>query len=84
MSSQNALITPSVMKWARQRSNFTIEQVSEKIKRPIGDIEAWETGEKLPTIAQARRIAKVYGIWLATLYLSEPPILNDDESVSLQ
>ncbi|MBI4744865.1 MAG: ImmA/IrrE family metallo-endopeptidase [Actinobacteria bacterium] len=73
MSKVEALITPSVIKWARVTAKISIEEASKKLKRPIEDIVAWETGTKKPSIAQARKASEVYKRPLAVFYLPEPP-----------
>jgi len=47
MSSRDeALITPSVMQWAREQAGFDVEDASEKLKRPVEEIQAWEDGSR--------------------------------------
>ena len=53
--------------------NFTISDVSQKFKKTEKEIDAWEKGETLPTLTQARKLAKLYKRPLATFYLPEPP-----------
>ncbi|NPV60014.1 MAG: ImmA/IrrE family metallo-endopeptidase [Actinobacteria bacterium] len=72
-TSVEALVTPSVLKWAREKSGYDLQTASKKIGRPVSDIEAWESGEKRPTLAQARKAAEVYKYSLAVFYLPEPP-----------
>jgi Zn-dependent peptidase ImmA (M78 family) len=73
MASIEALITPSVMRWARENAQYDIRLASLKIGRPEEDIIAWENGKKLPTLAQARKASKVYDRPLAFFYLPNPP-----------
>jgi Zn-dependent peptidase ImmA (M78 family)/transcriptional regulator with XRE-family HTH domain len=73
MSRVKALITPSVMRWARERAGLSLEDAAYKIKRPVGEITAWENGSLLPSIAQARKASEVYHRPLAVFYLPEPP-----------
>ena len=73
MSKTEALITSSVIKWARERSGFSIEQAAKKIGRSREDIIDWESGFSYPSIAQARTASKVYKRPLAVFYLSKPP-----------
>ncbi len=68
-----ALITPSVMRWARERSSLSLEEAAHKIGRPVEEISKWETGELRPSIAQARKASEVYKRPLAVFYLPEPP-----------
>ena len=73
MSRQEALITPSVLKWARERARLSTKQAAERIGQPVEEIEAWERGEKNPSIAQARKASETYKRSLAVFYLAEPP-----------
>lgn len=73
MSRQKALVTPSVMKWARVRARLSPEEASARIGRPVEEIEAWEEGETRPSMAQARKASEAYKRSLAVFYLPEPP-----------
>ena len=42
MSRIEALITPAVIKWAREQSKLSIVEAARKIKRPVEDIQGWE------------------------------------------
>lgn len=73
MCSQEALVTPSVLRWARQKARLSAEEAASRIGRSAEDIEAWERGEKRPSMAQARRASEAYKRSLAVFYLPEPP-----------
>lgn len=77
MSQIEALVTSSVLCWARESSGLSINQVAEKLKRPYKDVEAWELGQKNPSIPQARKLSELYRRPLALFYLPEPPIEFD-------
>ncbi len=87
MSSLEALITPSVIRWARESAGLTVQEAAKKLKRPVEDIEAWESGDKRPSITQARKASELYRRPLAAFYLPEPPkdfeILRDYRSLPL-
>jgi Zn-dependent peptidase ImmA (M78 family) len=68
-----ALVTPSVMKWAREHARLDISTAADKLQRPENDIAMWESGEKRPTLAQAKKASEVYKRSLAVFYLPEPP-----------
>ena len=68
-----ALITPTVIKWAREKARLDISTAAHKLGRPEDDVIKWESGEKRPSIAQARKAAEVYKRSLAVFYLPEPP-----------
>jgi Zn-dependent peptidase ImmA (M78 family) len=70
-----ALVTPSVMKWARKQAGLDMPTAAQRIGRPGADIQAWENETTMirPTLAQARKAAEVYHTALAVFYLPEPP-----------
>lgn len=70
---QDALITPAVLKWSRERAYLEIQDAAQLIKRPVEEIQKWEDGELLPSLAQARKAAEVYKVALAVFYLDTPP-----------
>lgn len=74
MSSRNeAIVTPSLMKWAREKAGFDIPIAAGKFKRPESDIIGWENGTKYPSLAQAREACRIYRRSLAVFFLPEPP-----------
>ncbi len=73
-TSSEAYITPSVLKWAREKAGFhDVKVAAQKIGRTPEELTSWENGSGRPTIAQARKIAEVYKRSLAVFYLPEPP-----------
>lgn len=73
MARQEALVTPSVIKWARDKAGYDVGTAAQKIGRPSPEIEAWEDGSLRPTLPQARKAAEVYRRSLAVFYLPKPP-----------
>ncbi len=72
--SVKALITPEVLKWARERRiRLSIEYAAKKLNVKRERLEAWEAGTDKPTFAQLKKIAKLYKTHLSIFYLSEPP-----------
>lgn len=74
MARIRAKITPALMEWARTQARFSPEEAAEKIGRSVDEILAWESGESLPTIPQARKASEVYKRPLALFYMEEPPM----------
>lgn len=70
---QPALITPSVLRWARLRINMPLEKAAKRLKVEPERLEAWERGDEKPTFAKAKEIAQMYRRPLAIFYLPEPP-----------
>ena len=61
------------MQWARQKSGYSIEDAAKRINREVKEVEAWESGELKPTLAQARKAAEIYKRPLAVFFLPKPP-----------
>jgi Zn-dependent peptidase ImmA (M78 family) len=73
--SVKALITPEVLKWAREkRIKLEIDYAAKKLKIDMEHLEAWENGTEQPTFAQLKKIAKLYRTHISIFYLPEPPI----------
>lgn len=68
-----ALVTPSVLQWARNLDQITPEEIAKKLKVDIATITAWENGTETPTLVQAKKLAKQYRIPFAYLYLPDTP-----------
>lgn len=72
--SVKALITPEVLKWARERRiRLEIDYAAKKIKVDPKRLEAWEAGTEQPTFAQLKKIAKLYKTHISIFYLPAPP-----------
>ena len=72
--SVKALITPEVLKWARERRiKLEIDYAAKKLKADPERLEAWENGTEQPTFAQLKKIAKLYKTHISIFYLPEPP-----------
>jgi Zn-dependent peptidase ImmA (M78 family)/DNA-binding transcriptional regulator YiaG len=68
-----ALITPDVLAWARQRAKISLEQLAETLKVQVEKVQKWENGEKKPTFLQAQKIANIFQIPFGYLFLQTPP-----------
>ena len=72
--SVKALITPEVLKWARERRiKLEIDYAAKKLKVDTERLEAWESGTEQPTFVQLKKIAKLYKTHISIFYLPEPP-----------
>ncbi len=72
--SVKALITPEVLKWARERRiRLELDYAAEKLKIVPARLEAWENGTEKPTFAQLKKIAKLYKTHVSIFYLPKPP-----------
>ena len=68
-----ALVETSVLRWARESIDLTPVAAARKIGVEDGDVAAWESGERQPTITDIRKAAKVYKRSIAVFFLPEPP-----------
>src|SRR4030065_86074 len=75
LTTLEAFVTPHLLKWARDRWDYSIEAVAKKINVNPSQLEAWEKGDSKarPTFRQARDLAKKLNIPFGYLFLSEPP-----------
>src|SRR5437879_3892741 len=68
-----ALVTPAVLKWARENDGRTPEFVAKKLKVTTEDVAAWEAGQSRPSLTQLRKLATLYRRPTAVFYLPAPP-----------
>ena len=70
----DALVTPEVLKWARERRiKLSIERAAEKLKISTEQLEFWENGTARPSFAKLKDIAKLYRTHVSVFYLPQPP-----------
>ncbi len=68
-----AAAKPALLVWAREDAGFKHAEVAKKLGVKLERLEAWERGEKRPTIAQLRKLGKLYRRPIAVFYLDVPP-----------
>ena len=74
MSTLNqALITPRVVRWARERARRRLDKLAKTLHTKPEHVESWEEGTSAPTINQAQRLAEVLHIPFGYLFLPSPP-----------
>ena len=80
MSSPELPVTRKVLRWAREVSGFSVEEVATKLeqvsKRITAEtVESWEDedGEALPRLTALRKLAQLYKRPMAVFFLNEPP-----------
>jgi Zn-dependent peptidase ImmA (M78 family)/transcriptional regulator with XRE-family HTH domain len=69
-----ALVSPEVLRWARERAAIPVDAVAEKLKTDTAKVLAWEDGAARPTFKQAEKIAAFFHIPFGFLFLPEPPV----------
>ena len=62
-------ITPAVVRWARERSGYSIEDAGRHFKK----IAAWEAGEAMPTYVQIEDMAERFKVPVAVFFFPKPP-----------
>ena len=70
-----AYVNNEMLVWARSETPFTTsEDVASRISGFKSElIDKWESGEELPSITEAKKLANLYKVPFATFYLSNPP-----------
>ena len=71
-----ALITPEVLKWARQLARMTLPIAAARADVLPDELASWESGLASLTVPQARRLARAYEQPFAAFYLPEAPKLR--------
>ena len=66
-------VKPTVLKWARETSGYSLPEVAQRCRKPEPEVAAWETGKQRPTWAGLRRLAKIYRRPVVSLLLPAPP-----------
>jgi Zn-dependent peptidase ImmA (M78 family)/DNA-binding XRE family transcriptional regulator len=70
-----ALITPTLITWARETAGFSNAEAADKLDIDAEMLAAWENpnDEAAPSIPQLRKLAALFKRPLAVFYLPEPP-----------
>lgn len=68
-----AFINDEILRWAVERSALDAVSLAEKLGTSDERVEAWLTGDDLPTFKQAQRLAGILQIPFGFFYLPEPP-----------
>lgn len=73
MASVLAEVNPDLLAWARQESGYPHESVARRLGVTADRVEAWERGERKPTVRQAQELAKYYHRPFGVFFLPQPP-----------
>lgn len=68
-----AIITPEVLAWARCLDNISQEEASKRVQVKIDRLKEWEKGTSMPTLRQAKDLAKFYRVPFVYFYLPDIP-----------
>lgn len=69
-----AYVTPRVLRWARERSHLSVEETASKIPVRPDQLLSWENDAAKPTFRQAQKLAHVLHVPFGYLFLSSPPL----------
>lgn len=69
-------IPPAVVKWARERAGYSIEDAGRHFKK----ISAWEAGEDAPSYPQLEQMAERFKCPVAVFFFPQPPDIPPIES----
>lgn len=88
MTNRVNTINPEMLKWARESSGLSLEEVSRKMgfsvkENEIPRLKKFENGEVYPTHKQLNNLAKIYHQPSLVFYLNDPPN-NKNNSVDFR
>ena len=66
-------INPTIVKWVRVRSGYTLEDVATSLNKAVETISNWESGEQAPTYVQLETLADKYKRPIVMFFFPEPP-----------
>ena len=69
MAREGIPITPELLRWARERAGFSIQELRPEFR----GIAAWESGAAFPTYPQLERLSDKFTVPIAVFFLPEPP-----------
>ena len=66
-------INPEILKWARERSGYSVEAAARTLNKKESFISECESGERSPTYVQLEKLADKYKRPVALFFLPNPP-----------
>ena len=66
-------MNPAIIKWARERSGYSLEAAAAVIKKDVATLSDWESGGSAPTYVQLEKLADKYKRPVAIFFFPEPP-----------
>ena len=66
-------INPDILKWARERSGYTVRAIATALKKDVSIINDWESGERALTYVQLETLADKYKRPIAIFFFPDPP-----------
>src|SRR2546425_12978582 len=78
-------VSPSVLRWLRESAGLAVEDVARRLGTSEAAVEAWESGNRRPTLRTLEELSVFLKRPLAVFLLpqrpSEPPLPTDFRSV---
>lgn len=76
MSPANTLtVNPRVLEWARIESGWPAERVAKRLQVKVERVNAWEQGDRQPTLRQVEALSRFLHRPLSVFFLPKPPEL---------
>ena len=66
-------INSDILKWARERSGYTVEAIAAFLKKDASIVNDWESMERALTYVQLEKLADKYKRPIAIFFFPEPP-----------
>ena len=66
-------INPNILKWARERSGYTVKAIANALNKHVSIINDWESGERALTYVQLETLADKYKRPIAIFFFPEAP-----------
>lgn len=70
-----------VLKWARKRLSYAIEDAARRVNVSPDRLQEWESGDKSPTVKQARNLARLYDRPFLEFFFRDIPNVPETELV---
>ena len=66
-------MNPAIIKWARERSGYSLAEAAAVVKKDVAILTDWESGGSAPTYVQLEKLADKYKRPVAIFFFPEPP-----------
>lgn len=67
-------VNPTMLRWARERAGYSLEDIAAGFRKDVNEIASWEEGETNPTYNQLERLAYTYYKRpIALFFFPDPP-----------
>ena len=66
-------INPDILKWARERSGYTVDTIANAVNKDVSIVNDWESGERALTYVQLETLADKYKRPIAIFFFPDPP-----------